>query len=230
MYKKKSILVVVLARGGSKTIKNKNLVKIKKIPLVGLVGKLVKKMKIIDKALVSTDSDRIGKTSQKYGLDYFFKRPKNISGDIVSDFKVLEHALKTTEKILRRKFDIIISLPPTSPLRDKNYIEKGIKKLIKNKYDSLWTVSKIDTKFHPEKQLVLKKNKLNYFHRNGPRVIARQQLSDMYYRNGVAYIMTRDCILKKKKLLTNNSGYLIINKKQISIDTLEDLNNVRKLI
>lgn len=230
MYKKKSILVVVLARGGSKTIKNKNLVKIKKIPLVGLVGKLVKKMKIIDKALVSTDSDRIGKTSQKYGLDYFFKRPKNISGDIVSDFKVLEHALKTTEKILRRKFDIIISLPPTSPLRDKNYIEKGIKKLIKNKYDSLWTVSKIDTKFHPEKQLVLKKNKLNYFHRNGPRVIARQQLSDMYYRNGVAYIMTRDCILKKKKLLTNNSGYLIINKKQISIDTFEDLNNVRKLI
>ena len=229
MYKK-SILVVVLARGGSKTIKNKNLVKIKKIPLVGLVGKLVKKMKIIDKALVSTDSDRIGKTSQKYGLDYFFKRPKNISGDIVSDFKVLEHALKTTEKILRRKFDIIISLPHTSPLRDKNYIEKGIKKLIKNKYDSLWTVSKIDTKFHPEKQLVLKKNKLNYFHRNGPRVIARQQLSDMYYRNGVAYIMTRDCILKKKKLLTNNSGYLIINKKQISIDTLEDLNNVRKLI
>ena len=229
MYKKKSILVVVLARGGSKTIKNKNLVKIKKIPLVGLVGKLVKKMKIIDKALVSTDSDRIGKTSQKYGLDYFFKRPKNISGDIVSDFKVLEHALKTTEKILRRKFDIIISLPPTSPLRDKNYIEKGIKKLIKNKYDSLWTVSKIDTKFHPEKQLVLKKNKLNYFHRNGPRVIARQQLSDMYYRNVVAYIMTRDCILKKK-LLTNNSGYLIINKKQISIDTLEDLNNVRKLI
>ena len=198
MYKKKSILVVVLARGGSKTIKNKNLVKIKKIPLVGLVGKLVKKMKIIDKALVSTDSDRIGKTSQKYGLDYFFKRPKNISGDIVSDFKVLEHALKTTEKILRRKFDIIISLPPTSPLRDKNYIEKGIKKLIKNKYDSLWTVSKIDTKFHPEKQLVLKKNKLNYFHRNGPRVIARQQLSDMYYRNGVAYIMTRDCILKKE--------------------------------
>ena len=223
MYKKKSILVVVLARGGSKTIKNKNLVKIKKIPLVGLVGKLVKKMKIIDKALVSTDSDRIGKTSQKYGLDYIFKRPKNISGNIVSDFKVLEHALKTTEKILRRKFDIIISLPPTSPLRDKNYIEKGIKKLIKNKFDSLWTVSKTDTKFHPEKQLI-------YFHRNGPSIIARQQLSDMYHRNGVAYIMTRDCILKKKKLLTNNSGYLIINKKQISIDTFEDLNNVRKLI
>ena len=230
MYKKKSILVVVLARGGSKTIKNKNLVKIKKIPLVGLVGKLVKKMKIIDKALVSTDSDRIGKTSQKYGLDYIFKRPKNISGNIVSDFKVLEHALKTTEKILRRRFDIIISLPPTSPLRDKNYIEKGIKKLIKNKFDSLWTVSKTDTKFHPEKQLILKKNKLNYFHRNGPSIIARQQLSDMYHRNGVAYIMTRDCILKKKKLLTNNSGYLINNKKQISIDTFEDLNNVRKLI
>ena len=59
-------------------------------------------------------------------------------------------------------------------------------------------MSKIDTKFHPEKQLVLKKNKLNYFHKNGPRVIARQQLSDMYYRNGVAYIMTRDCILKKR--------------------------------
>ena len=86
--------------------------------MVGLVGKLVKKMKIIDKALVSTDSDRIGKTSQKYGLDYFFKRPKNISGDIVSDFK-LEHALKTTEKILRRKFDIIIFTSSRSPLRDK---------------------------------------------------------------------------------------------------------------
>lgn len=230
MYKKKKILAIVLARSGSKTIKNKNIVKVNNTPLVGLVGKVIGKTKIIDEAIVSTDSDKIGKISKRYGLNYSFKRPKKLSGDIVSDFKVLEHALKKMEKIKKIKFDIVISLPPTSPLRSKKFIEQGVYKLISNKYDSLWTISKTDTKFHPEKQLVIKKNKLTYYHKNGSNIIARQQLSKIYHRNGVAYIMTRNCILKKKTLLTKNSGYLIIAEKQISIDTMEDLKTVKKLI
>ena len=120
MYKKKKILAVVLARSKSKSIKDKNIKKIKQIPLIGYAGLLLNKIKLIDSKIISTDSDKYGKIGKKYGLDYIFKRPSALSGSRVSDYKVLKHALILAEKIYQKKFDIIISIPPTSPLRKKS--------------------------------------------------------------------------------------------------------------
>ena len=53
--------------------------------------------------------------------------------------------------------------------------------------------------------------------------MARQQLEQTYYRNGAVYALTRNCILKKGKLLTNNSGYYIVKTEQISIDDKKDI-------
>ena len=105
-----------MARSGSKGLKNKNLRKIKNISLVGLAGNICKNIKIIDKKVISTDSFKIGLEAKKYNLDFFFKRPKILSGGKVSDNKVLLHALKQSEKYYKQKFDIILSLPPTSAL------------------------------------------------------------------------------------------------------------------
>ena len=70
MYKKKKILAVVLARSGSKGIKNKNLKKINNLSLVGHVGLFIKKIKIIDKRIISTNSKKIGKEGKKFNLDF----------------------------------------------------------------------------------------------------------------------------------------------------------------
>lgn len=229
MYKKKKILAVVLARAGSKGIKNKNLKKINGISLVGRVGLFIKKIKCIDFSIVSTNSTNIGKEASKYKLGYLFKRPASLSGSTISDELVLKHALIEIEKKVKVKFDIILSLPPTSPLRKTNDVIKSVKKLVDENYEAVWTISKTDKKYHPYKALIIKKNKLDFFSKKGEKIKYRQQLDNTYYRNGSVYVLTRNTLMNKK-ILTKNSGYVISNTKQISIDSLEDLKKVREYL
>ena len=80
--------------------------------------------KYIDEHIISSDSDEIIKEAKKFGLKCYFRRPNKISGDMVPDIPVLQHALIETEKYNNYKFDIVLMLQPTSPLRQSNQIEK----------------------------------------------------------------------------------------------------------
>lgn len=230
MYKNKTILAIVPARGNSKGIKNKNLKKIKGLSLVEHAGNLLKKISCIDYSIISSDSDKIIKAAKKSKLECIFKRPKNISGDRIGDHAVIKHALKTVEKLKKNKIDIILLVQPTSPLRKTIHIRNVIKKIIDQKLDSVWTISKVDLKFHPLKQLVLKKNILSHYNKKGKDIVARQQLTNTYYRNGVVYAVTRKLVLKNRNLISNKSSGYLINTQQVSIDTLKDLKLANKLI
>ncbi len=217
-----------MARSGSKGLRNKNLKKINNISLVGLTGKICKKIKIIDKKIISTDSYKIGLEAKKYNLDFFFKRPKILSGGKVPDNKVLLHALKQSEKYYKQKFDIILSLPPTTPTRSSFEVEACLKKLMNKKYSAVWTINKTNDKFHPEKALTISGGKLKFYDKFGHKLRARQELSNIYHRNGVAYAVTRRLIINGK-LIDNKSSYFECKKKHLSIDTIEDLNIAEKL-
>ena len=74
---------------------------------------------------------------------FIIHRPKNLSGDKVSDLKVLKHAIKFSKKIIGN-FDIILMIQPTSVLRKTFHINNAIKKIILKNYDSLWSISEVD--------------------------------------------------------------------------------------
>jgi CMP-N,N'-diacetyllegionaminic acid synthase len=93
MIADKNILVVVPARGGSKGVKLKNIRPLGGIPLVALVGQVVKQLPYVDRAVVSTDHSEIAKIAEESGLGAPFMRPEELSGDIVADAPVLHHAL-----------------------------------------------------------------------------------------------------------------------------------------
>ena len=95
--------------------------------------------------------------------------------------------------------------------------------MINYKHDSVWTLSETDSKSHPLKQLVIKKNNIKFYNKKGKSIVARQQLSRVYHRNGSAYVIMRNVLLDKKKLFTNNTGFIITKGKQISIDTYDDI-------
>ena len=230
MYKNKTILAIVPARGKSKGIKNKNLKKIKGITLVEHAGNLLKKIPWIDYSIVSSDSAKIIKAAKKSSLECLFKRPKNISGDRISDYTIIRHALEKFENTKKKKIDIILLIQPTSPLRKVKHIKEAIKIIIKKQFDSVWSVSKVDLKFHPLKQLIIKNKNLTYFDKKGKGIIARQQLKNTFYRNGVVYAFSKKSILKNKNLLGKKSFAYKIDTPQISIDTLKDLKLASKLI
>ena len=218
-----NILIVVPARGGSKGIKHKNLKKINDKTLVALVGEVVLQLDYVDRAVISTDMHKIAIEAKKSGLDVPFMRPEKLSEDIISDVDVLTHALIEVENIDRTKYDIIIMLQPTSPLRKPDHVTAAVKKLIDGNYDSVLTVSETDSKAHPLKQLVFDGDKIDYYDKEGIKIIARQQLRPVYHRDGAAYVMTRDCLLIQKTTIGENASAVKINDILVNIDSEFDL-------
>jgi CMP-N,N'-diacetyllegionaminic acid synthase len=220
----RSVLAVVPARGGSKGIPLKNLREVCGRSLVARAADVVSQVPEIDRAVISTDHPQIAQVAKEAGLDAPFMRPETIAGDRISDFDVLIHALEATEAIDDRRYDIIVMLQPTSPLRTREHVLATIRMLIAGAWDSVWTVSVTDSKAHPLKQLTLsEKGELGYYDPRGSQVIARQQLSPVYHRNGIAYAMTRDCLVSQRTTMGRRNGALVIEGGHISIDTELDI-------
>ena len=218
-----NILAVIPARGGSKGIPLKNLKKVGGVPIVELASQVASSVEFIDRIVVSTDNEEIAKAAINGGADAPFRRPEVLSGDRISDLQVLTHALKEMEWQDKKKYDVVVMLQPTSPLRTKQHIVDSVEMLINNNYDSVWTVSETDSKCHPLKQLTIKNKALDYYDNKGKDIIARQQLEMVYHRNGIAYVLKRDVILNSKTIKGSNCGALICQSDFISIDTEKDL-------
>lgn len=227
--KKKIIYAITPARGNSKEIKNKNLKSVKNKSLLKLCFDVAKKINLIDEIIISSDSNKIIQKAKSIGFKVYFKRPKKLSGDKVGDMPVLKHALIELEKCLKKKIDYIVMLQVTSPLRNSTHVEKCIKKIIHEKLDSVWTVSEVDKKYHPHKQLSSNKNRIKFFSKKGKKIIRRQELKRTFYRNGAAYVFSRKAILKEE-ILPKKSGYVLVKEKLISIDSKQDLSLVEKII
>ncbi len=224
MIRGKRILAVVPARGGSKGLPRKNLQQLDGVPLVARVGFLVQKLPMIDRGLVSTDSPEIAEIARGSGLAAPFFRPAEISGDRIGDWEVLHHALVEIEKIDQVCYDLVVMLQPTCPLRKTEHVEKAVVKLIEEELDSVWTVSEIDPKFHPLKIMSIDPSgKLEHYDPAGRDIVARQQLKSLYYRDGAAYVMTRQCILEQKTIFGEKAGAILNCEALIDIDSRADL-------
>ena len=219
------ILAVCPARGGSKGIPRKNLKPFRGVPLVATVGRMVAKIPEIDRAVVSTDHDEIARVAEDSGLAAPFRRPEELSGDRIGDLEVLTNALEEMEAIDAVRYDVVLMLQPTSPLRRVEHVRDTLAMLVTDGFDAVWTVSETDSKEHPLKQLTVDRDsgRLDYYDADGGAIIARQQLTPVYHRNGVAYAISRSCLLDQKNIKGANTGALVIPGHTVSIDTLWDL-------
>jgi CMP-N-acetylneuraminic acid synthetase len=231
MFKGRSILAVVPARGGSKGVKLKNIHPLMGIPLIAHTRNLIRELGYVDKAIVSTDHPAIVEAARKAGLEAPFMRPEELSGDRISDFQVLYHAVTEIERLEGVQYEVIVMLQPTSPLRKPDHVTGVIAKLITEGWDAVWAVSPTDLKYHPLKQLKLGENgTVEYCDPRGAAIIARQQLDPIYHRNGAAYAYTRECLLEQRTVKGKRTAGFIIGEPMISIDTLEEFQRIEELM
>lgn len=224
MFHGRRVLAVVPARGGSKGIPLKNLRSILGVPMVAKVGDVVRALPWIDRAVVSTDHDEIASVAEAAGLAAPFRRPSGISGDTVSDTDVLTHALYETERLDRVTYDVILMLQPTSPLRKPEDVQAAVAMLVDGGWDAVWTVSETDSKAHPLKQMVVGgSGELDYYDQAGSTIIARQQLRPVYHRNGIAYAISRECLLEQRGIKGTKTGAYVVPGQHVSIDTEWDI-------
>ena len=137
-----STLCTICARGGSQGVKNKNLKIINGKPLIYFTINQAIKSKIFDHIVVSTDSKKILRSAKSYGADGWFIRPKRLSSNLSPKIPAIKHALIEAEKFYNKKFNFIVDLDVTSPLRKVEDIIKAYKTFIKKKSDILITVTR----------------------------------------------------------------------------------------
>lgn len=184
---------------------------------------MVQHVHCIDRTVVSTDHEGIAAEAEHYGIVAPFRRPAELSGDRVGDVEVLAHALATMEALDNQRYDLVVMLQPTSPSRRPEHVLAGINRLFDGNHDAVWSVSETDLKAHPLKQLVIdEKGRLRFYDPKGAEVIARQQLAPTYHRNGIVYVIKRDCLISGV-LLPENSAAIVISGPVVNIDTAEDL-------
>ena len=189
MYKKKKIIAIIPARGGSKGLPNKNIKKIYGKPLIYWTLKRVKESKLIDKYFISTDSIKIKNECKKIGFDIPVLRPSKFAEDNSPSSDLVIHALDYFENLLL-KFDYVVLLEPTSPLRKPDDIDNAIKKLIDDQNaDTLVSLGEIQME-HPSitKKIKTKKKYISPFIKDDKVFFQRQQFKKAYFPYGVAYI------------------------------------------
>ena len=175
------ILVLILARGGSKRLKKKNILKLKRKPLIIWTIQFAQNLPYVTNILVSTDDKKIAKIAKCNQAFAPWLRPKSLSGDKISSSMVAMHALKWYEKNVE-KVDGILLLQPTSPFRSLKTFKKIINLYKKNFNKNYISVSKLN---------------LNYLQPNGSFYL----ISPKKFKKNKTFV-TRDSIgilLKTKK-------------------------------
>lgn len=211
MHSDRRILAVVPARGGSTGVKLKNLRTVGGVPLVVLAARIALATPLIDRAVLSTDHPDIAEAGRAAGLAVPFMRPEALSGPRVADWDVLVHALTETERQDGVRYDVVVMLQPTSPGRRVEHVRATIEALVEGGHDAVWTVSETDSKAHPLKQLTIDPQ--------GRIVI----VEPVYHRNGIAYAITRQCLLEQKSIKGARTGAVVIADRLVNIDTEFDL-------
>src|SRR3989344_1952415 len=111
-----NILGVVGARSGSKSIPDKNIRPLLGKPLLGWIIEAAKRSKYLSRLILSTDSEKYAEIGRGFGAEAPFFRPAEISGDSADDISYLSHAVDWLRNNEKWKADIILRLPPTTPL------------------------------------------------------------------------------------------------------------------
>lgn len=210
---------VIPAREGSKSIKNKNLIDVSGKPLIAWTIESALKSKL-DKVVVSTDSKLIADISKDYGAEVPFPRPKKLSQDTSHTYEAIYHMVNNIDD----KFDTVVTLQPTSPLRTHKHINEALSEYYKSKSNSLISITKAE--FPPFWLLEIKDERVelafDFF--EDPFNLERQEFPELYKPNGAIYITDYSYLMDYSNLIDYDdcSYYIMDEISSIDIDTKLD--------
>ncbi len=224
------VVAVIPARGGSKGIPKKNIVNICGKPLISYTIKSATRSRYIDRVIVSTDDSNIAKVAEACGAEVPFMRPGRLSGDTTHTPPVIVHAVKFIES-QGYDADIVITLQPTSPLRQARQIDEAIEKLYNSSIDAVVSVKQAE--YPPYWMLKMKRSRAIPFINNGRNYFKkeRQQLPKTYQLNGAIYATRKAALFKEKAVISKKCGVIVMDRRtSMDIDTPEDLERVRTAV
>lgn len=220
MYKGLRILALIPARGGSKGIKNKNIIDLHGKPLIYYTIHSALGSKYIDKTIVSTDSEEIARVSREFGADIPFMRPDYLATDTSKTVDVVMHTLDYYRS-MGEHYDVLVLLQPTEPLRDEVDIDGSIELFYEKGQRGLVSVSLVND--HPILIRSINENSELTSLLDIESTCRRQDMPSFYRVNGCIYINKISDISNRTSFNDNPIGYIMDDSHSIDIDEMKDL-------
>lgn len=211
------VLAIVPARCGSKGFKNKNIAKIGDKTLLGLAVKVGLDCKAVNDIYVSTDCKEYENIALNTGAKSLGLRPEDFATDSAKSIDVVIDLINRLEE----KYDYLVLLQPTSPIREPKDIENMINLLKEKNADACVSLTQFEEP-HPFKlKSVDSYGYVKPFIDGTTSEVARQSLPKVYSLNGAIYITKVETILNEKTFLPKKTVPYIMNT-NINIDSEED--------
>ncbi|RLA83863.1 MAG: acylneuraminate cytidylyltransferase family protein [Epsilonproteobacteria bacterium] len=225
MLSRKTFLAIIPARGGSKRLPRKNVLDLNGKPLIAYTIEAGLKSKYIDKVIVSSDDEEILNISKQFGADTI-KRPDELASDTSTSFDAIKHTIENVDK-----YDYIVLLQPTSPLRDEKHIDEAIELLENKKADAIVSVCEMD---HSPLWSNTLDNSLSMKGFLRDEILnKRSQDLEAYYRlNGAIYICDTDKLLEEESFMFKDNifGFKMDRESSVDIDEEIDLKLAKIII
>lgn len=222
MYKGVSILGVIPARGGSKSVPGKNIKPFGGKPLITYTIKAAQQSRHLTSFLVSTDDDRIAAIAREYGAPVPFQRPAELAQDHSEGLKVIQHAVEFLRQACNERYDYVMVLQPTSPLRTADDIDRCIEKIVDTGCDSVMSMVEI-VDFSPKKLKKIEDDTIvPLFEDEGRTSAQRHALPKVYKRNCAIYLTRTDLILQGDLFGKVSRPYLMPPERSVDINTPAD--------
>jgi CMP-N,N'-diacetyllegionaminic acid synthase len=220
---------IITARGGSKGIPRKNLRTVAGKPLIAWTIEAGLASGRLERLILSTDDEEIAETARHFGAEVPFMRPASLSGDDISSFAVVEHALDWLERDSRLP-DYILLLQPTSPLRTAADISNALALAAERNSDAVVGVSECSP--HPFLARTIDKDgTLEEFLKAEQKYHRRQDFPPVYAINGAIYLNRPRSLRATRSLIPRGTqAYVMPPERSIDVDSLWQLDLVHLLL
>lgn len=205
--------VVIAARSGSKGLSEKNIKPILGVPLLAWSIRYAQGVGL--KPIVSTDSDKYASIARKYGGLTPFLRPESLASDSTESAPVVLHAIDYFESETGQKFEYVLLLEPTSPIRRSSLVRDALS-MLRDGVESVVSVQKAGNA-HPN--FALKRNNQtggSFSVLNGQPTLRRQLMDPVFYPDGSLY-------LSSIKTLREQRSFYHASTALLEVDSIESL-------
>jgi CMP-N,N'-diacetyllegionaminic acid synthase len=212
-------LGVIPGRGGSKRLPRKNVLPIGGHPMIAHTIMAAQRSKRLTDWLVSSEDAEILNVARRYGAPVPFVRPQELAGDGIRNIDVVRHALGFMEEKTGQKYDIVVLLQPTCPIRDPNHIDVAVDLLAGSDLDTLASVKGPFKKRDPVLKAI-RGGVLEAYCCTEPE----DDWEAFFIYNASIYAAKRDYFLEHQKLISTRQVPLVMDSfHSVDVDTAADI-------
>ena len=199
------IVYVIPARSGSKGVKNKNIRKLGDRNLIEIAVDCIQEHNKSAKIIINCDSihylDKVNRNVTKYLRPIQLANDNTLMCDVLNEMQLNCKSYK--------QYNLVSIVQPTCPFRLPKHLELAERKLKDNQHSTLTSVTKAGD-VHPSRMYTIEENTLGSLDRKMESE-NRQNLAEIYHRNGLIYITNKNT-LSQQKILDSKPGYIEIER------------------